>query len=101
MDFPVPPVSTIMGWIVLAFLPVFAAAILLQALAATGRRVDGCRAAMEKAIEEAMEDLTAKGVLALRLRDTKLDAGRFLFGKVFDSNTSKLGERLAGRRTDQ
>jgi hypothetical protein len=87
MDFPVPPVSTVMGWIVLAFLPVFAAALILQALAATGRRVDRCRAAMEKAIEEAMEDLTAKGVLALRLRDTKLDAGRLLFGKVFDSGT--------------
>jgi hypothetical protein len=87
MDFPVPPVSTVMGWIVLAFLPVFAAALLLQAVAATESRVDRCRSAMEKAIEEAMEDLTAKGVLALRLRDTKLDAGRFLFGKVFDSGT--------------
>lgn len=93
MDFPVPPVSTVMGWIVLAFLPVFAGALFLQALAATGQRVNRCRAAMEEAIQKAVDDLTEKGVLKLRLRDTKLDAGRFLFGKVFDSDMCKTGER--------
>jgi hypothetical protein len=93
LDFPVPPASTVMGWIVLAFLPVFAGALLLQALAASGRRVNRCRADMERGIEESMKELTEKGVLALKLRDTKLDAGRFLFGKVFNSATSKLEER--------
>ncbi len=86
IDFPVPPVGTVMGWIVLAFLPIFFAALLIQGLAATGRRVNRCRAAMEKAVEEAIKDLSDKRVLSLRLRDAKLDAGRFLFGKVFDSD---------------
>ncbi len=83
MEFPVPPVSTVMGWIMLAFLPIFAGALLLQALAAKERRVKRCRAAMENAIRAAMDEFTARGVLALKLRDAKLEAGRWLYEKVF------------------
>ncbi len=82
-DFPAPPASTVMGWIILAFIPVFVIALLLQALAATAGRVKRCRADMVQAVQDEMDKLTDQGVLVLTLRDSKLDAARSLFGKVF------------------
>ena len=87
-DFPVPPLSTIVGWFVLAFLPVLAIALLLQAFAATGGRLKRCRADMERAVEESMEKLVKQGVLVITVRDSKLDACRALFKRLFDPTAS-------------
>lgn len=88
-DFPVPPPGTVLGWIVLAFLPVFVLALVLQAMAASARRVGRCRSDMERAVEDAMEKLTAHGVLALKLRDPRIDAARRLFANVFPEGASE------------
>lgn len=81
-DFPVPPFSTVMGWILLAFLPVFVVALFVQSLAATQARVRACHEEMTLAIERALDDLAQKGILTVKVRDAKLDAAQHLFGEV-------------------
>jgi hypothetical protein len=82
-DFSVPPFSVIVGWFILACIPVFIIALALQAYAAGEKRVACCQKLLNDKITESVGDLSRSGILNIQINDPKVDAAREFFRILF------------------
>lgn len=86
-DFSVPPFSVIVGWFILACIPVFIIALVLQAFAAGEKRVARCQKLLNDKITDLIGDLSRSGILNIQINDPKADAAREFFRILFKDLT--------------